>query len=48
MLASTRKLIVCDVLKFFKNYFRMSVSLLLLNLPPLKLPYGAVIRLQLR
>ena len=23
-----------------KNYFRMSVSLLLLNLPPLKLPYG--------
>ena len=24
----------------FKNYIRMSVSLLLLNLPPLKFPYG--------
>ena len=26
----------------FKNYIRMSVSLLLLNLPPLKLPYRVI------
>ena len=28
--------------KIFQNYIRMSVSLLLLNLPPLKFPYGVI------
>ena len=44
MLASTRKLIVCDVLKFFKNYLRMSVSLLYTLYPPLKFRGGLSFR----
>ena len=36
-----------EIINISKNYFRMSVSLLLLNLPPLKLPYGVKFSLNL-